>query len=88
MKSIKRIEGGAKETYCYKYLEEIDEEKNIVLINAEMKIDLNSKAAKNKLNKAWSKDKSPLLIELQRIFREHEIDKKEKDFSKWYNPIE
>ena len=83
---LKSIRGSNK--YNFSFEELLDEETNQVIIESRMYIDLSSKAAKNKLNKAWAKDKSPLLLELQQIFREHEKDKKEDRANTWYDPIE
>lgn len=70
--------------YSCNYEEYKNKDENCIEITATMKIDLNSKAAKNKLYKAWKKDKSPLLIELQRFFREHETMKKEGKTGNYY----
>lgn len=82
-KEILTIKGLSKAyNYTYEEFENIDD--NCIEIKATMKIDLNSKAAKNKLYKSWKKDKSPLLTQLQEIFRNHEKDKKEQVATNFY----
>lgn len=82
-KEILRIKGLSK-YYGYEYEEYENTTDNCIEIKATMKIDLNSKAAKNKLYKSWKKDKSPLLTQLQEIFRNHEKEKKEGKTSNFY----
>lgn len=79
---------GLSKYYKYEYLEFENIDENCIEIKATMKIDLNSKAAKNKLYKSWKKDKSPLLTQLQEIFREHEREKKEEKTGRFYEEIE
>lgn len=79
---------GLSKYYKYDYIEYENIDENCIEIKATMKIDLNSKAAKNKLYKSWKKDKSPLLTQLQETFREHEKDKKEGKTGNFYQIIE
>ena len=65
------------ERYSYNYLEEYNKENNTIEITATMKIDLNSKAAKNKLYKSWKKNKFPLLTELQEVINTNKREIKE-----------
>lgn len=87
-KTIYKNDNGFSDKYSFHFEESINEETNQVIIESKMIFNLSSKAAKNKLNKAWAKDKSPLLLELQQIFREHEKEKKEDKAAAWYKPIE
>ena len=66
-----------EKSYEFDYEELYNEKENCVEIKAYMKIDLNSKAAKNKLYRSWKKDKSPLLTQLQENDKNHRIDLKE-----------
>lgn len=79
---------GISKNYKYEYIEFENIDENCIEIKATMKIDLNSKAAKNKLYKSWKKDKSPLLTQLQEFFRNHETDKKEGKTGRIYEIIE
>ncbi len=79
---------GISKYYKYDYIEFENIDENCIEIKATMKIDLNSKAAKNKLYKSWKKDKSPLLTQLQEFFRDHEIDKKEGKKGRIYEIVE
>lgn len=79
---------GINNKCTFYYDEKYDKESNQVIIEAKMTFDLSSKAAVNKLNKAWKKDKSPMLLELQQMFRNHERLKKEDKEEIWYTPIE
>ena len=83
---LKRIAKRENESTFY-YEEKIDSETNQVIIETKMTINLTSNAAKKRLNKSWKKDKSPLLTELQQMFRDHERDKKEEKESEWYSEI-
>ncbi|GEM_PF-4836613 len=88
VKSILKYFGSTNSKCSFCFEENYDEDNNVVTIESKMIFDLSSKAAKNKLNKAWSKDKSPMLLEMQKMFREHEKAKKEGNASNWYNVIE
>lgn len=87
-KTILQRMAGINNKCIFSYDERIDEKSNQVIIEAKMTFDLSSKAAVNKLNKAWKKDKSPMLLELQQMFRNHEKLKKEEKENEWYTPIE
>ncbi len=87
-KTIFKHMGSTSSKYSLYFEEKYDEEEKTVVIEAKMKFDMTSKAAKEKLNKAWAKDKSPLLLELQKLFREHEKNKREGQEGMWYKPME
>lgn len=80
MKNIHMAQGLSK-FYKYDYKESYNEKENCIEIKATMKIDLNSKAAKNKLYRSWKKDKSPLLTQLQELDRDHKKELKEEKTS-------
>lgn len=84
---IQEIFKGSGKYYNLHYKEFENKKENCIEIIAEMKIDLNSKAAINKINKSWKKDKSPLLTELQEIYRNHQIDKREGKMGNTYKEI-
>lgn len=79
---------GCGKYYNFHYKEYKDIKENCIKIIAEMKIDLNSKAAVNKINKSWKKDKSPLLTELQEQYRDHLRSVKEEKEAERYEIIQ
>lgn len=82
--TILKISRG-NENFLTEYEEYKDLDNNCIIINSKMKIDLNSKASIQRLNKAYKKDKSPLLLELQSFFKEHEKNKAEKTENNFYD---
>lgn len=87
IKTIIEIFRGSGKYYNLHYKEYENTNENCIEIIAEMKIDLNSKAAINKINKSWKKDKSPLLTELQEIYKESQKDKREGKNGNTYEEI-
>lgn len=79
---IVEIKQGNKNSYMLDYKEEMEDD--CIIITSTLKIPFAQNSMKRKILQAWKSEKSPLLIELQKFYKNHSVELKEEKCSKYY----